>query len=105
MQLEPRTAEIVSRGLGLEPPSPDALAEPSTNLKLGAHYIAGLLKQFPMAEAVASYNAGEDAVSEWMAAFAPKEAEQFTGMVPYLETRTYVARVLWDEQMYRRIYP
>jgi len=105
MQLVPRTAQTVSKGMGLEPPSPDALAEPATNLKLGAQYLAGLLKQFPEAEAVASYNAGEDAVSAWMTAFAPKEAEQFIGMVPYLETRAYVARVLWDEEIYRRIYP
>ena len=105
MQLVPRTAQTVSKGMGLEPPSPDVLAEPATNLKLGAQYLAGLLKQFPEAEAVASYNAGEDAVSAWMTAFAPKEAEQFIGMVPYLETRTYVARVLWDEEIYRSMYP
>jgi len=105
MQVVPRTADVVSKEMGVEPPPPEALAEVSTNLKLGSRYLEALLKRFPTAEAVASYNAGEDAVSAWASAFGTAEPERFIGMIPYLETRLYVARVLRDEQLYRRLYP
>jgi soluble lytic murein transglycosylase len=94
----------MAKELGKPPPPPEALLEPATNVRLGTRYLAGLLRAFPTAQAVASYNAGEDVVSVWATSFKAKEAEQFMAMIPYLETRRYVARVLYEERMYRKAY-
>ena len=52
------------------------------NIEGGVRYLRQLLDQFPLKQAVAAYNAGENAV------------RRFRGIPPYAETRGYVARVL-----------
>ena len=57
------------------------LYDPGSNLQAGVRHLKGLLDRFPLALALAAYNAGEGAV------------QQFRGIPPYPETRAYVARV------------
>jgi soluble lytic murein transglycosylase len=54
--------------------------------------------------AIASYNAGPVAVSEWLDGSHPRELDEFVENVPYRETRGYVRRVLAHLAMYRRYY-
>jgi soluble lytic murein transglycosylase-like protein len=73
MQLMPATA----RQYALANPY-----DPVANIEAGIKHLKGLLERFPLAAALAAYNAGTAAV------------ERFGGVPPYAETRTYVARIL-----------
>ncbi len=101
MQLMPATAARTAGELKLASPSPKDLLSPDINLRLGIHYLAGLVKRFRKAEGVAAYNAGERAVRTWMKVFRPKDQAQFVAMIPYNETRKYTERVLLDAQRYK----
>ncbi len=57
------------------------LYDPSSNVRAGVAYLKDLLSRFPLALALAAYNAGEAAV------------QRFDGIPPYGETIQYVARV------------
>lgn len=57
------------------------LYDPSANIRAGVSHLKMLLDRFPLALALAAYNAGEAAV------------ERFAGIPPYPETMTYVARI------------
>jgi soluble lytic murein transglycosylase-like protein len=81
MQIMPETG----RKLGLRD-----FFDPDANLDAGAGYLASLLREFSSLElALAAYNAGPDAV------------RRHSGLPPYAETRTYVARVLALFKRYR----
>jgi soluble lytic murein transglycosylase-like protein len=56
--------------------------DPAANIEAGTRHLKSLLDRFPLALALAAYNAGEAAV------------ERFQGIPPYPETRDYVARIL-----------
>jgi len=57
------------------------LYDPSANIRAGVTHLKRLLDRFPLALALAAYNAGEGAV------------ERFVGIPPYPETLDYVARI------------
>lgn len=56
--------------------------DPASNIDAGTRHLKSLLSRFPLALALAAYNAGESTV------------ERFQGIPPYPETQDYVARVL-----------
>ena len=99
MQVMPETAEKLRR------PGEEGgdLLDPGHNASLGIRYLGRLLAEFPTAPAVAAYNAGEDVVARWLAAFGPEDERQFVAMIPYFETRDYAARVLWNARQYGRL--
>jgi soluble lytic murein transglycosylase-like protein len=57
------------------------LYDPTANIRAGVTHLKTLLDRFPLALALAAYNAGEAAV------------ERFAGIPPFPETVDYVARV------------
>jgi soluble lytic murein transglycosylase-like protein len=57
------------------------LYDPTANIRAGVSHLKMLLDRFPLALALAAYNAGEAAV------------ERFAGIPPYPETVDYVARI------------
>jgi soluble lytic murein transglycosylase-like protein len=57
------------------------LYDPSSNIRAGVTHLKALLDRFPLALALAAYNAGEAAV------------ERFAGIPPYPETIDYVTRI------------
>ena len=73
MQLMPATA----RHYGVR-----NLFDPKANIEAGIKHLKSLLDRFPLALALAAYNAGEAAV------------EKFRGVPPYPETQAYVSRIL-----------
>jgi soluble lytic murein transglycosylase len=103
----PSTANQVARWLKLPRPLPSAkLLDPHTNLQLGAHYLAHLLKKWngSLPLALASYNAGSGAVQRWLAKFQGNSLDEFVEEIPIDETRNYVKRVLKSWATYRLIY-
>ena len=73
---------------------------------MGTAYLADKIKEFGDVHlALASYNAGESPVREWMAERPGLPREEFIDDIPYPETQTYVKRILGTVADYRRLYP
>jgi soluble lytic murein transglycosylase len=102
MQLIPSTAKAAAAELALPFDEAD-LTRPDVNLRLGAYYIAKLLKMFGgnVALAAAAYNAGPRAVSRWVEASPSEELDLWVARIPFEETRTYVARVAQNLARYQ----
>lgn len=95
MQIIPPTASAIAREI--EPPgaSPGELSSPEVSVRYGGFYLSKLLGMFQgsVPLAVAAYNAGPKAVSQWLEKAGDLEADVWVARIPYDETRTYVARV------------
>lgn len=105
MQLMPSTAYrlkdrvMVSLGDNLD------LYDAEKNILLGTHYLAALIREFKdIPLALAAYNAGENALREWLFRLDGKDMDEFIEEIPYRETRDYVKRVLKSYWRYRSIY-
>ncbi len=104
MQILPRTAKEVLRIR-----NPKELFVPAINIKAGSIYLYSKLRRLKRLEwAIASYNAGERKVREWIAEYkkirkrySPIEWIEF---INYTETRNYVKRVLSSYHLYRMVY-
>jgi soluble lytic murein transglycosylase len=105
LQLMPETARRVAEGVALPGFREDDLFEPRFNIRLGAAYLAELLQRFDgrLSAAIASYNAGPEAVSRWLAA-SSEDDDVFVESIPYDQTRAYVKRVLRSMHAYRVLY-
>ncbi|MCE9671482.1 transglycosylase SLT domain-containing protein [Myxococcus stipitatus] len=105
-QLMPSTAKNVARELKLKRFSVDQLLQPDLNIRLGAHYLGGLLKRFgghtPFA--VGSYNAGPGAVNRWRADKPDLPLDAWVEEIPISETRGYIKRVLRSYNTYQLLY-
>jgi soluble lytic murein transglycosylase len=79
------------------------LRSPPVNIDLGARYLAKMLRTFDgsLALAAAAYNAGPRAVQKWVARGGALELDLWVALIPYEETRTYVARVMSNLNRYR----
>ena len=54
--------------------------------------------------AIASYNAGPEAVQRWTARTPLEDPDRFIEAIPYADTRLYVKTVTRSRYEYRRIY-
>ncbi len=102
MQLMPNTARRVAG----RPVDVRALADPATNIALGARYLRQLLDRYDgrVAWAVAAYNAGEHAVDKWVAREGDVASDEFVESISYRETRKYAKAVLANLRRYRQLY-
>ena len=106
MQLTLPTAGEAARELQEEPPAYLQLYEPARSLRLGARTLRGLLARFSGngAETISGYNAGAGQTTLWVGgAKSPDEA--LLAAVTYVETRTYLRRVLANRALYRLAAP
>ncbi len=104
MQIMPDTGEWIAREMGVAGFACKDLKEPDINIRLGCWYLNQLLYQFKSeVKAVAAYNAGRGTVEAWL------QENKWDGvtvsMIPFEETRKYVARVLADKEKYQKLYP
>ncbi len=104
-QLMVPTAREVAHQLRAPWTGPAALYEPDFNLKLGARYLANVLKRFEGNQfyALASYNAGPNRVSSWLKSGPPVPMDEWVEDIPVDETRWYVKRVLSSASVYQRL--
>ncbi|SHK01908.1 soluble lytic murein transglycosylase [Desulforamulus aeronauticus DSM 10349] len=106
MQLMPETASWVAEQTGNGPLNTEALYNPETNIQLGTWYLADLLELFEgdVVLATAAYNAGRGNVKKWL------DQQHWTGQrktidqIPFVETRQYIRRVLWNYKVYYYLY-
>ena len=108
MQIMPRTARKVARGLKIRYSKKRLTSDPDYNMTLGQAYLAGLIDEFDgsYVMALAGYNAGPGRARKWARLNGnPRERTidtiDWIEMIPFNETRNYVQRVLENLQIYR----
>jgi soluble lytic murein transglycosylase len=90
----------------MEKVSKKSLYEPNTNVRLGVRYFFGLLKKFDMDVelALAAYNAGPDKVTDWVRRYPVENRILFLDLIPFAETRNYVALIVRNYVWYQYLY-
>ncbi len=106
MQLLPSTGRQYARRLGISRRfSLSMLTTAESNIRMGTAYFADLVKQFGGAHyALATYNAGPNRVSRWIAERPGIDSDEFIDDIPFPETQNYVKRILGTAEDYRRLY-
>lgn len=103
MQIMPRTAKSISK----RKVQAKDLYDPELNVRLGTSYIDMLLKRYDgnVFNVLAAYNAGALRVDEWKKRYPTDNALLFMDLIPYRETREYVASILRNYYWYSHLYP
>lgn len=103
MQVMPETGVEVAKQIQLTNYS---LENVNDNVNLGTFYLDFTHREYNNNSllAVASYNAGPNAVSGWLQRFGFKDADEFVTKIPYPETQGYVKSVFENYWNYLRIY-
>jgi soluble lytic murein transglycosylase len=106
MQIMPAEAPRLGESAGLPGITRDDLFDPQKNIRIGAAEIRQKLDLMDQNQtlAIASYNAGEQAVGRWIAGAPIRDVDLFIESIPYAETRLYVKSVTRNLFEYRRIY-
>ena len=105
-QVLPSTGRELSRKLGYKRFSPSMLYRPDVNLNLGTYYLRHLVDTLDghIEAALASYNAGLSRARLWLSWAEYREPAEYIETIPITETRNYVAIVLRNAEIYRRLY-
>lgn len=106
MQIMPETAKRLARDTGRAQFVAKDLLRPGVNVALGAWYLGELGARFPqrISAAIASYNAGPEAVESWLVDDPTRLDDEWVEAIPYDQTRSYVKRVLRSLHAYRVLY-
>ena len=101
MQLMPATARWVAKQIPVQPYSPDMLARPEVNIRMGTYYFRRVLDELghPIL-ATAAYNAGPGRARRWRDE-RPLEGAIYAETIPFSETRDYVKKVFANAWYYR----
>ena len=104
MQLMPQTAQRVAPAAEIPCKGAEDLYDPRINVLIGAAYLKNLIAEFGgIPYAIAAYNAGEDAVREWIRTGSYRSVDEFMEDIPYYETQNYVKKVLTSYFQYLRM--
>ena len=110
MQLMTYTARVVAKQAKLPYSKSKLTKDPNYNIKLGSHYIAGLILEYDGSYpfAIAAYNAGPKRVRYWKKINKNPQKGQidyvdWIELIKFKETRNYVQRVLENYNVYRYI--
>lgn len=106
MQIMPETGRWIAGQLKIEGFTEDMLFEPQYNIQMGIWYLAYLDNVFrgDTGKMLAAYNAGEHKVKKWLAEGTWSGRLTDVQQIPFSETREYIDRVLFDYQVYKRVY-
>ncbi len=82
------------------------LRDPEVNVRLGARYLAMMLREFDgnRIAALAAYNAGPGRPKRWRAQAPGLAEDEFLEAMPLFEPRDYVRRVLFFEAAYAALH-
>ena len=110
MQLMTYTAKVVAKQAKLPYSKARLTQDPNYNIKLGSHYLAGLILEYDGSYpfAIAAYNAGPKRVKYWKKLNKNPQKNQidyvdWIELIKFKETRNYVQRVLENYNVYRYI--
>ena len=104
MQLEPSTARMYAKRLGL-PYSASLLTTPEWNIRIATAYLGDQLREFgSMYRVLAAYNAGDGRVRRWNVERPALSQEEWIDDIPFAETQAYVRKILANAEDYRRLY-
>ena len=110
MQLMTYTAKIVAKQAKLPYSKSRLTLDAEYNIKLGSHYLAGLILDYDGSYpfAIAAYNAGPKRVKYWKKLNKNPQKKQidyvdWIELIKFKETRNYVQRVLENYNVYRYI--
>ena len=100
MQVMPATARSIASV------SSGRLFDPQTNIQVGTKYFAHRLNQFhgDVGLTLAAYNAGATRVDRWVKRYEGADKVLFMDLIPFRETRDYVASILRNHYWYTRLY-
>ncbi|MDE5104104.1 MAG: transglycosylase SLT domain-containing protein [Trichodesmium sp. St19_bin2] len=103
MQIMPQTGKEAAKKINLV--SYD-LENVNDNVNLGTYYLDFTHKKYKNNSmlAIASYNAGPNAINSWLKRFGFDDADAFVEKIPYPETRGYVESVFENYWNYLQIY-
>ena len=108
MQLMPATAEETAGKLGVDYSKSRLTSDAEYNALLGSTYLKAQLERFDgsLILAAAAYNAGGGNANKWMRTFGDPRSDTidpvvWIELIPVLETRTYVKRVVGNYLVYR----
>ncbi len=106
MQLMPATARRAATSTGVPLEGESTLFEPDTNIRIGTHHLAELIRQYGqnIILAVAAYNAGRSAVAKWLERKDPVPPDEFVEEISYPETQNYVKHVIKNYIHYRELW-
>jgi len=107
MQLLPSVGKAAAKKNGMKGFDTRQLLNPSVNLQLGTTNLKQVLDRFggQVEYALASYNAGDTPVHQWIAIGDYKDVPEWVESIPYTETREYVQAILRNRELYRALYP
>ncbi len=103
MQVIPPTAKTAAKNIGL---SDYSMTNPEDNVNIGTYYLDFTHQKYDNNSmlAVASYNAGPNAVANWIKRYGLKDADEFVEKIPYPETKGYVESVFENYWNYMLVY-
>ncbi len=105
MQVMPGTGRQYARKMGIRSFTTASLSQPETNVRIGTQYFKDLMDRFGgIHYALASYNAGDSRVAEWIKESPGLAPDEFIDSIPFPETQNYVKRILGTTEDYRRLY-
>jgi soluble lytic murein transglycosylase len=102
MQVLPSTGRRVARPAGVTRYTVRKLYLPESNIAVGTHHLASLLRQYDNREelALAAYNAGDNRADLWEKLFGLTDMAVFVERIPFSETRAYIKQVLTNQAHY-----
>lgn len=100
MQVMPATARLVSKVRTAR------LYEPAVNIDVGTKYFLSQLQQYSgdVEFTLAAYNAGTNRVEDWRKRYPTDNRLLFLDLIPFRETRDYVAAILRNYFWYVKLY-
>jgi soluble lytic murein transglycosylase len=100
MQLMPSTAKKMDRRLRTAD-----LKQPTKNIELGVRYLNRLMEVFggDMVKVLGAYNAGGSRIREWEQRYQTTNPLLFADLMPYQETRDYVALIFRNFEAYQAL--
>lgn len=101
MQLMPATARVMERRVGR-----GALLTPEANIRIGVKYLSSLLRRYDrdMELSLAAYNAGPHNLDAWRRRYPTENRMLFLDLIPFSETRNYVALIGRNYYWYVNLY-
>lgn len=106
MQMMPETATWVAEQMDNNEFTINQLENPEVSIRMGTWYLSSLKKEFQGNQVLmlAAYNGGRGNVKQWMGKYGWDMSFDEVGKIPFLETKEYVDKVLYNKKRYQELY-